>query len=106
LDGLKHKTIRGGAAKLFGQVASMALRLGTLMVLAPLLDPADFGIVAMVSVLTGIFDIFATGGLSMATVQSYEISHRDISSVILAQHCNWRCACVMLRRIAKHECCC
>ncbi|HVZ04305.1 lipopolysaccharide biosynthesis protein [Hyphomicrobium sp.] len=81
MDGLKQKTIRGGAAKLVGQVASMALRLGTLMVLARLLEPTDFGIVAMVTVVTGIFDIFATGGLSTATVQRFEVSHEEISTL-------------------------
>ena len=57
------------------------LRLGTIIVLVRLLDPVDFGIVAMVTVVTGVFEIFATGGLSAATVQKAEISNAEISTL-------------------------
>jgi PST family polysaccharide transporter len=39
-----------------------------MIVLARLLDPKDFGLVAMVTVVTGIYGMFTTGGLSSATV--------------------------------------
>jgi O-antigen/teichoic acid export membrane protein len=78
---LKEKTIRGGAARLIGQALKSLLRLGTIIVLARLLDPSDFGIVAMVTVITGIFEIFATGGLSAAAVQKPEISDAEISTL-------------------------
>jgi O-antigen/teichoic acid export membrane protein len=78
---LKHKTIRGGAAKLVGHGARAAVRLGTLMVLARLLDPSDFGLVAMATAVTGIFEVFATGGLSIATIQRVEISHAQVSTL-------------------------
>ena len=78
---LKEKTIRGGAARLIGQALKSLLRLGTIIVLARLLDPSDFGIVAMVTVVTGVFEIFATGGLSAAAVQKPEISDAEISTL-------------------------
>ena len=59
----------------------MLLRLGSLMVLARLLDPSDFGLVAMVTVVTGVFDIFVTGGLSAATVQKVEVTHEQVSTL-------------------------
>ena len=49
--------------------------------LARLLDPSDFGLVAMVTVVTGVFDIFGTGGLSAATIQRAEISDQQISTL-------------------------
>jgi len=52
---LKERTLRGGFAKLCGQAASFAFRLGFMIVLARLLDPKDFGLVAMVTVITGIY---------------------------------------------------
>jgi O-antigen/teichoic acid export membrane protein len=78
---IKEKTIRGGAARLIGQVLKSLLRLVTIIVLARLLDPSDFGIVAMVTVVTGVFEIFATGGLSAAAVQKPEISDAEISTL-------------------------
>ena len=44
---LKGKTIRGGLARLSAQGAGFLLRVGSLMVLARLLEPKDFGLVGM-----------------------------------------------------------
>ena len=78
---LKEKTIRGGAARLVGQAARALVRLVALIALAHLLDPSDFGLVAMVTVITGAFEIFANGGLSAATVQRAEISNEQVSTL-------------------------
>jgi O-antigen/teichoic acid export membrane protein len=81
VEGLKQRTIRAGAARFLGQGSRAMLRLGTIMVLARLLDPSDFGLVAMVTVVTGVFEIFGTGGLSAATIQRAEISDKHISTL-------------------------
>src|SRR6266576_1713993 len=60
VDGLKEKTIRGGTARLSGQAGRSLIRLASIIVLARLLDPSEFGLVAMVTVLTGVFEIFST----------------------------------------------
>lgn len=78
---LKEKTIRGGAARLVGQAVKSLVRLGMIVVLARILDPSDFGLVAMVTVVTGVFEIFATGGLSAATVQRPDISEAQLSTL-------------------------
>jgi PST family polysaccharide transporter len=78
---LKEKTIRGGAAKFIGQVVSLLLRLGTLVALARIIGPGDFGLLAMVTAVTGVFDIFTTGGLSAATIQKADLSHAQISTL-------------------------
>jgi O-antigen/teichoic acid export membrane protein len=78
---LKERTIRAGAARLVGQSGRAVLRLGVIIVLARLLDPSDFGLVAMVTVITGVFEIFGTGGLSAATIQSVEVSDGQISTL-------------------------
>jgi PST family polysaccharide transporter len=81
VDGLKEKTIRGGTARLSGQAGRSLIRLASIIVLARLLDPSEFGLVAMVTVLTGVFEIFSTGGLSQATVQREEVSDEQISTL-------------------------
>lgn len=81
MEDLKRRTVRGGVVKLFGQGASFALRLGFMVVLARLLDPADFGLVAMVTVITGVYEIFTTAGLSAATVQRATVTDEQVSTL-------------------------
>ena len=78
---IKRKVLRGGLAKLCGQVANSALRLGFLAVLARLLDPQDFGLVAMVTFVTAILDLFTTAGLSSAAIQRSTITEEQISTL-------------------------
>lgn len=77
---IKEKTIRGGAAKFIGQVHSVLVRVGTLVVLTHTIDPGDFGLVAMVTAISGVFDI-VTGGLSAATIQKADVSHEQVSTL-------------------------
>ena len=74
MQDLKEKTIRGGAARLASQVASLALRTGALVVLARLLGPKDFGLVGMVTAFTGVLTWFRDFGLSAAAVQRSDIT--------------------------------
>src|SRR5262249_2176449 len=63
------------------QGASFVLRVGSLMLLARLLDPKDFGLVAMVTVLTGVFNLFRDAGLSTVTVQRPSITNDQLSTL-------------------------
>jgi O-antigen/teichoic acid export membrane protein len=76
---LKRKTIRGALVSTFGQGATFVLRIGSMVALARLLAPEDFGLVAMVVACTGFLDLFRDLGLSMATVQRASISHEQLS---------------------------
>lgn len=78
---LKERTLRGGIAKVCAQGASFFLRVGSLMVLARLLDPTDFGLVGMVTAVTGVFSLFKDAGLSMATVQRATITNEQVSTL-------------------------
>jgi O-antigen/teichoic acid export membrane protein len=78
---LKARTLRGGFAKVCAQATSFLLRIGSLMVLARLLDPKDFGLVSMVTVFTGVFSLFRDAGLSTVTVQRPTISHEQLSTL-------------------------
>lgn len=78
---LKQKTIQGGIARLCAQVASFALRLGSLMILARLLGPKDYGLVGMVTAFTGILSLFRDFGLSSAAVQRATVTDEQISTL-------------------------
>ena len=80
-QGLKQSTLRGGLARVVSQAASFVLRIGSLLVLARLLNPTDFGLVGMVTVVTGVFGLFRDAGLSMVTIQRSSISEAEISAL-------------------------
>ncbi len=78
---LKEKVIRGGLAKALAQGASLVLRMGSLMVMARLLGPKDFGLVGMVAAFTGVLNLFRDFGLSSATVQRGHVTDDQISTL-------------------------
>lgn len=78
---LKERTIRGGYARVGATAASLLLRLGSLMVLARLLDPKDFGLVGMVTALMGVLSLFRDFGLSAATVQRGRVTDEQTSTL-------------------------
>lgn len=78
---LKERTLRGGLAKIFAQGANYVFRIGSLMVLARLLTPKDFGLVGMVTAFTSVLYLFRDFGLSAATVQQVEVSEHQISTL-------------------------
>ena len=63
------------------QGASFFLQMASTVVLARLLTPQDFGLIAMVTAITGFVSMFKDMGLSMATVQKAEINHSQISTL-------------------------
>jgi PST family polysaccharide transporter len=78
---LKEKTIRGGVARAGAQGANFAIRVGSLMVLARLLGPKDFGLVGMVTAFTGILNLFRDFGLSTASVQRANVTEEQVSTL-------------------------
>jgi O-antigen/teichoic acid export membrane protein len=78
---LREKTIRGGAARFVAQAVSFGLRIVSLMILARLLRPRDFGLVGMVTAFTGVLDLFRDFGLSAAAIQRKEITEAQISTL-------------------------
>ena len=81
MEDFKGRTVRGGFAKLCGQVVGLVFRLGFLVIMARLLDPEDFGLVAMVTVVTGFYEIFTSAGLSSATIQKATVTDEQISTL-------------------------
>ena len=78
---VSRMALRGGVAKLFSQAGNFTLRLAFMVILARLLNPEDFGLVAMVTVVTAFLDLFTTAGLSMAAVQKSTINNNQISTL-------------------------
>jgi O-antigen/teichoic acid export membrane protein len=78
---LKDHTIRSTGVTLFAQVLKFAIQMSSVVVLARLLSPSDFGLVSMVAVFTGLLELFKDGGLSVATIQRKRVTHAQVSSL-------------------------
>ena len=78
---LTGRSMRGGLWTTSSQAMQFILQSVSTVVLARLLTPADFGLVAMVTTITGLGQAFADLGLSEATIQHPEISHEQVSTL-------------------------
>jgi O-antigen/teichoic acid export membrane protein len=83
-DDLRVQTARAGRRAAVGQGASLLIGLGSVSVLARLLAPDDFGLVAMVAVLIGVLGFFSEGGLSTATIQRKLLTQGQVSNLFWA----------------------
>ena len=84
LVGLRGRTVSSTIVTGAAQAVQLALNLGTTVILARLLAPQDFGLVAMVFTITGFLRIFGDAGLSTATVQKEKITHAQVSNLFWA----------------------
>lgn len=78
---LKKQSLRSGAVTLISQGLMFFIQLGSTMILARILTPRDYGVMAMVVSITGLAAILSNLGLSTATVQRAEISHEQVSAL-------------------------
>jgi O-antigen/teichoic acid export membrane protein len=78
---LKRRTLRGGLARVGAVAANFLLRMGSIVILARLLSPKDYGLVGMVAAFTGIFSVLGDFGLSSATIQRTTVSEEQISTL-------------------------
>jgi len=81
MQDLKERTVRGVVARLCAQAANFLLRFGSLVILARLLGPKDFGLVGMVTAFTGVLNLFRDFGLSAAAVQRRTVTNEQMSTL-------------------------
>jgi PST family polysaccharide transporter len=78
---LKEKTLVGIEWSAAAQISKTLLQLAIFVILARLLTPKDFGLIAMIMVFTGFVGIFSEIGFSAAIIQRLDISENHLSSV-------------------------
>jgi O-antigen/teichoic acid export membrane protein len=78
---LRERAVRGALARVCAQAANLLLRVGSLVILARLLTPKDFGLVGMVTALTGVLNMFRDFGLSAATVQRAKVTEEQTATL-------------------------
>ena len=78
---LKSKTIRGLFFKLFEQGGSAIITLVVQIVMARILAPSEFGMLAIMLVFVNVGNVLVQSGLNTAIVQSKDVSEKDYSTV-------------------------
>ncbi|HET6346027.1 MAG TPA: oligosaccharide flippase family protein, partial [Myxococcota bacterium] len=76
---LRRRSVRGGAATLLGQGATFVINLGGTAVLARILSPREFGLLAMVATFTRLIEQLKDMGLAGATVSRKELSEPQVN---------------------------
>lgn len=80
-EDLAQKTISGGISSMATQAILLVLHFINLAILARMLSPEAFGLVAMVTAFTNLVVVFSNMGLSTATIQAESISNNEISAL-------------------------
>jgi O-antigen/teichoic acid export membrane protein len=79
--GIKARTLSGAIASGGGQAGQLLLTLSYNAILARLVSPHDFGLVAMATVVAGFLQVFKDAGLSTATIQREDITEAQVSNL-------------------------
>lgn len=80
-DNLRARSVHGVFATALGSGGDFLLRLASIAVLARLVIPEHFGLVGMVTAITAMAQQLGQLGLSAATVQCTEITHKQASNL-------------------------
>jgi polysaccharide transporter, PST family len=80
---LKRASASGAAISLGSQTGKLGIQLAYQVLLARLLSPAAFGLVAMAAPILAFIRMFADLGLSQATIQRTEITQGELSLLFL-----------------------
>ncbi|MGB6192155.1 MAG: oligosaccharide flippase family protein, partial [Terracidiphilus sp.] len=78
---IRRLTVRGAGATLFAGGVTLATQVGGTIILARLLAPSDFGVVAMVTTFSLLLANFGFNGLTEAIVQREDLNHALASTL-------------------------
>jgi len=88
--GLKKRAIRGAGFTISAQTLNYGIQTIGTIILARLLTPEDFGMVAMVSAFSMLLQNFGGNGFTEAIVQREDLTHHQMSKLF------WTNLCIML----------
>lgn len=80
--GLAHSASRGVMLTVGGLWGKTAIQLISTVVLARLLEPSDYGLIAMIMAIIGLVDLVRDFGLSAAILQAKDISQKQWNSLL------------------------
>ena len=77
----KTKAIKGASANIVGQFIAISCQTVGVVILARLLKPADFGLVAMVTAFSAWLSNFGVNGFTEYIIQKQDIRNEEVSSI-------------------------
>jgi polysaccharide transporter, PST family len=80
-EGLGRQSLRSGAFAMAARVINAATQIGSVLFLARLLTPEDYGLVAMVTALTGFAPVLCDLGTRDAVVQRVRVTEGEVSAL-------------------------
>lgn len=80
-DAMKRRAVRGAIATSTSQGVKLLVQFGSVIILARLLDPRDFGIFAMVTPIIGFATLFQDFGLTQAMVTARNLSQGQAATM-------------------------
>jgi O-antigen/teichoic acid export membrane protein len=75
------QSVRGGAVSTLARAVTAVVQVGSVLCLARLLTPEDYGLVAMVTTFTGFAPVFVDLGPRDAVVQRPRITESEVSAL-------------------------
>jgi polysaccharide transporter, PST family len=78
---IRRRSLRGGAIAFGAQGLKFVAQFGAVIAMTRLLPPAAFGLIAMVAALNTVLDLIKEFGLSAATIQKPDITHRQVTAL-------------------------
>lgn len=83
-ESLKRRSVHGSFATVLSQCAKLAIQIGSQVILARLLFPAEFGLIAMVYPVVAFLQVFNDIGLGQAVVQRPTLVPGQVSALFWA----------------------
>ena len=80
-DTARRRSVHGAAVTLVAQIIRFGLQFGSLIALSRLLQPKDFGLIALVAPVIGFVRVFNDLGFGQAIVQRPTITARQVSAL-------------------------
>lgn len=84
-DNLKSKTISGIFWQFLQKISNQSVSFIVSVVLARLLSPDDYGVVALAGMFTVLLGIFSDGGLGPALIQKKDADEKDFNTMFVTQ---------------------
>src|SRR5437870_6828238 len=81
VPGHARRALRGGAMSILARAVNAAIQIGSVLFLARLLSPEDYGLVGMVTAVTGFAPVLVDLGTRDAIVQRLRISAGEVSAL-------------------------
>ena len=84
-DNLKDKTVNGMFWSFLQKISSQFISFFITVILARILTPEDYGIVALASLFLVLMSVFSDGGLGQALIQKKNADEKDYNTLFTTQ---------------------